>query len=546
MQVRSIDLDYGIVRVENPEITSIKQNLSSNSSEFSKTYDVRTSLYWITRGTCNLFELESNSYGPTYGPYGTSNSCSLHSWCESSDQMVTQFPDVTNFTCMCKGGYQGNAYLRDGCQDVDECKDQYYKKYCSRGCVNTLGSFICKRPNKKAKIAMIGVGSGVGTILLLLGLWRVYKEIKRRNKIKLKKKFFKRNGGLLLQKQLSSGEEGNVEKTKLFTSKDLEKATDRYNKNRILGQGGQGTVYKGMLTDGRIVAIKVSALVDEDNIEQFINEVVILSQINHRNVVKLHGCCLETEVPLLVYEFVPNGNLFQYIHEINEEFPLSWDVRLRIATEIASALSYLHSAASMPIYHRDIKSTNILLDEKYKAKVADFGTSRSIAIDQTHLTTRVSGTFGYLDPEYFQSSQFTEKSDVYSFGVVLVELLTSEKPISSTRSEELRSLTTYFMVASKERRLLDIVDAKVRKEGGKEEITRVANLAKRCLNLSGRKRPTMREVTVELEGIRMPNGESTISKQYEEDEYDITEHIMPFETTSTSRACSDAHPLLFE
>ncbi|KAM7481400.1 hypothetical protein LguiB_005983 [Lonicera macranthoides] len=404
-------------------------------------------------------------------------------------------------------------------------------EYCSRGCVNTFGSFICKRPNKKAKMAMIGVGSGVGKILLLFGLWRVYKEIKRRNKIKLKKKFFKRNGGLLLQKQLSSGEEGNVEKSKLFTSKDLEKATDRYNKNRILGQGGQGTVYKGMLADGRIVAIKVSAKVDEDNIEQFINEVVILSQINHRNVVKLHGCCLETEVPLLVYEFVPNGNLFQYIHEINEEFPLSWDVRLRIATEIASALSYLHSSASMPIYHRDIKSTNILLDEKYKAKVADFGTSRSIAIDQTHLTTRVSGTFGYLDPEYFQSSQFTEKSDVYSFGVVLVELLTSEKPISSTRSEELRSLTTYFMVASKERRLLDIVDAKVLKEGGKEEITRVANLAKRCLNLSGRKRPTMREVTVELEGIRMPNGESTISEQYEEDEYDITEQTMPFETT---------------
>ncbi|KAM7481409.1 hypothetical protein LguiB_005992 [Lonicera macranthoides] len=314
---------------------------------------------------------------------------------------------------------------------------------------------------------LAGVGSGVGTILFLIGLWRFYKEIKKRNKIKLKKKFFKQNGGLLLQKQLSSSEEGNVDKSKLFTSKELEKATDRYNKNRILGQGGQGTVYKGMLTDGRIVAIKVSEIIDEENIEQFINEVVILSQINHRNVVKLHGCCLETEVPLLVYEFVPNGNLFQYIHEINEEFSLSWDMRLRIATEIASALSYLHSAASIPIYHRDIKSTNILLDEKYKAKVADFGTSRSIAIDQTHLTTRVSGTFGYLDPEYFQSSQFTEKSDVYSFGVVLVEILTSEKPISSTRSEELRSLTTYFMVASKERRLFDIIDAQVLKQGGK-------------------------------------------------------------------------------
>ncbi|KAM7478100.1 hypothetical protein LguiA_026313 [Lonicera macranthoides] len=382
---------------------------------------------------------------------------------------------------------------------------------------------------------LAGVGSGVGTIFLLLSLWRVYKEIKRRNKIKLKKKFFKRNGGLLLQKQLSSGEEGNVEKSKLFTSKDLEKTTDRYNKNRILGQGGQGTVYKGMLTDGRIVAIKVSTIVDESNLEQFINEVVILSQINHRNIVKLHGCCLETEVPLLVYEFIPNGTLFQYIHEKNEEFPLSWDVRLRIATEVASALSYLHSATSLPIYHRDIKSTNILLDEKYRAKVADFGTSRSIAIDQTHLTTRVSGTFGYLDPEYFQSSQFTEKSDVYSFGVVLVELLTSQKPISSTRSEEMRSLITYFMVALKEKRLFDILDAQILQEGGKEEITRVANLAKRCLNLSGRKRPTMREVTVELERIRIPNSASTINELVEEGEYDIIELIVDSEISSTSR-----------
>ncbi|KAM7481446.1 hypothetical protein LguiB_006029 [Lonicera macranthoides] len=490
LQVLSISLDSARVRVEKPLITSINQNFSSNSSDFSKTYN-SNALDWTISGNCSLDE-----YGSVY----TSDSCSLNSQC-------ILYESDTQFYCTCQSGYEGNPYFPNGCE---------------------------------------GVGSGVGTIFLLLSLWRVYKEIKRRNKIKLKKKFFKRNGGLLLQKQLFSGEEGNVEKSKLFTSKDLEKATDRYNKNRILGQGGQGTVYKGMLTDGRIVAIKVSTIVDEGNLEQFINEVVILSQINHRNVVKLHGCCLETEVPLLVYEFIPNGTLSQYIHEKNEEFPLSWDVRLRIATEVASALSYLHSATSLPIYHRDIKSTNILLDDKYRAKVADFGTSRSIAIDQTHLTTRVSGTFGYLDPEYFQSSQFTEKSDVYSFGVVLVELLTSQKPISSTRSEEMRSLTTYFMVASKEKRLFDILDAQILQEGGKEEITRVANLAKRCLNLSGRKRPTMREVTVELEGIRIPNGASTISELVEEDECDIIELIVDSETSSTSNVCSDVHPLSFE
>ncbi|BFG31205.1 hypothetical protein CerSpe_174780 [Prunus speciosa] len=237
------------------------------------------------------------------------------------------------------------------------------------------------------------------------------------------------------------------------------------------------------------------------------------------------GCCLETEVPLLVYEFIPNGTLSQYIQEQIEEFPLTWDIRLQIAIEIVGALSYLHSASSFPIYHRDIKSANTLLDEKYRAKIADFGTSRSISIDQTHLTTCVHGTFGYLDPEYFQSSQFTEKSDVYSFGVVLVELLTGQKPISAvtgSSEEERRSLFTYFITAMQEDRLLNIVDARVLEEASETEIQVVANLARRCLNLNGRNRPTMREVTSELEAVQMSRKPS-ISAQQNSDGVDFVE-----------------------
>ena len=141
-----------------------------------------------------------------------------------------------------------------------------------------------------------------------------------------------------------------------------------------------------MLIDGKIVAIKKSKVIDEGKLEEFVNEVIILSQINHRNVVKLLGCCLKTKVPLLVYEFIPNGTLSQYLYDQNEEFSATWDMRLLIATKVAEALFYLHSAASTPIYHWDIKTTNILLDDKYRAKVADFGTSRSIVVDQTHLT----------------------------------------------------------------------------------------------------------------------------------------------------------------
>ncbi|KAG2711382.1 hypothetical protein I3760_04G073400 [Carya illinoinensis] len=217
-------------------------------------------------------------------------------------------------------------------------------------------------------------------------------------RIKRKEKFFKRNGGLLLQQQLFTNmNKVNVQNTKLFNSKKLERASNRFSADRIIGHGGQGTVYKGMLADGRIVAIKKSNVIDEEKLQEFVNEVVILSQINHENVVNLLGYCLETEVPLLVYEFIPNGTFAQYLNGQNEEFPPTWDMHLQIAIKVAGAVFYMHSAASSPIYHRDIKSTNILLDEKYRAKVVDFGISKSIAINQTHLSTLVHGTFGYVD-----------------------------------------------------------------------------------------------------------------------------------------------------
>ena len=337
---------------------------------------------------------------------------------------------------------------------------------------------------------------GTGILVLSIG---VYKLIQKRKDKRRKEKFFKRNGGLLLQQQTSNGEHA-TQTTRMFTAIELEKATDQYNGNRILGRGGQGTVYKGMLPDGKIVAVKKSMLVDESQIESFINEVFLLSQISHRNVVKLLGCCLETEVPVLVYEFVSNGDLSRFIHNENYEFPTFWSIRLQIATEVAGALAYMHYATTIPIYHRDIKSSNILLDEKFRAKLSDFGISKSVLGDQTHLSTLVKGTFGYLDPEYFQSNQFTEKSDVYSFGIVLVELLTGKKPIYSIGPGESRSLAT-LILSTDEGLLLENVDSRVL-DGPKEQLLAVAKLSKRCLNLNGNMRPTMKEVATELEGIR--------------------------------------------
>ncbi|XP_061339684.1 wall-associated receptor kinase-like 1 [Gastrolobium bilobum] len=407
----------------------------------------------------------------------------------------------------------------------------YGDPYITGGCVAISGFFDTNSQARKR--AIVGVLSSIGSIILFFVLWLLHKVVRKRMIKKRKEKFFKKNGGLLLQQRMSSGEV-NVDQTILFSLKELEKATDNFNTNRVLGKGGQGTVYKGMLVDGRIVAVKKFKV--EGKVEEFINEFVILSQINHRNVVRLLGCCLETEIPLLVYEFIPNGNLFEYLHDENEVLPMTWDMRLRIATEIAGALFYLHSLTSQPIYHRDIKSTNILLDEKYRAKVADFGASRIVSIEATHLTTVVQGTFGYLDPEYFQTSQLTEKSDVYSFGVVLVELLTGKKPISSTISEETKSLASYFVQSMEENRLFDIIDKRVTMEGDKEHIIAVANLGNRCLELNGRKRPTMKEVTLELEEIRRLDRKSNAQQNPEEIELAGIQDYQPWAEYSTSNS----------
>jgi serine/threonine protein kinase len=421
--------------------------------------------------------------------------------------------------------------------------------------VNLPGWFDCQ-PKKPEQLKRVIQGVLIGSALLLFafGIFGLYKFVQKRRKLIRMRKFFRRNGGMLLKQQLAR-KEGNVEMSRIFSSHELEKATDNFNKNRVLGQGGQGTVYKGMLVDGRIVAVKRSKAVDEDRVEEFINEVVVLAQINHRNIVKLLGCCLETEVPVLVYEFVPNGDLCKRLHDESDDYTMTWEVRLHIAIEIAGALSYLHSAASFPIYHRDIKTTNILLDERNRAKVSDFGTSRSVTIDQTHLTTQVAGTFGYVDPEYFQSSKFTEKSDVYSFGVVLVELLTGEKPSSRVRSEENRGLAAHFVEAVKENRVLDIVDDRIKDECNMDQVMSVANLARRCLNRKGKKRPNMREVSIELEMIRSSHYDSGIHIEDDDEEDDQAMELnfndtwevgatAPASMFNNASPTSDAEPLV--
>ncbi|GJX86137.1 wall-associated receptor kinase 2-like protein [Tanacetum coccineum] len=195
-----------------------------------------------------------------------------------------------------------------------------------------------------------------------------------------------------------------------------------------------------------------------------------------------------------------------FVHHIHHRLGgmswLSWENRLRIAAEAAGALAYLHSETIMPIIHRDVKSTNILLDDNYTAKISDFGASRLVPLDHEQVTTLILGTLGYLDPQYYHTSQLTEKSDVYSFGVVLAELITGKKPIGADRINEEKNLATYFVNSVKENRLYEIVEPRLLREGTLEKLHTLADLVKRCLSLQNQDRPTMKEVAMELDGLK--------------------------------------------
>ncbi|XP_047306632.1 putative wall-associated receptor kinase-like 16 [Impatiens glandulifera] len=423
------------------------------------------------------------------------------------------------YFCNCSSGYRGNPYLVNGCYDIDECMSASNPCNLNADCKNSMGNFSCsckkgfegdglscipKIEGNNSKILIIALSVTIGLLVLVVACSWLYWIQRKRKIIKLRENFFNQNGGLLLQQKLSQHESSSRDQTiKIFTIEDLKKATNNYSEDRVIGQGGFGTVYKGVLTDDRVVAIKKSKISDESQTEQFVNEVIILSQINHRNVVKLIGCCLETEVPSLVYEFITNGTLSQRIHDDDSAFPLlTWDMRLKIAADTAEALAYLHSAASIPIIHRDIKSANILLDDMYTAKVSDFGASKLVPADKTEIATLVQGTFGYLDPEYFFSNQLTEKSDVYSFGVVLVELVTGEKALSFERPEKHKNLAMHLVCAMNEGRLIEILDSKIVNKESLDQMRGVANLAQRCLRMSGVERPSMKEVAMVLEGLK--------------------------------------------
>ncbi|KAK4786951.1 hypothetical protein SAY86_010784 [Trapa natans] len=290
-----------------------------------------------------------------------------------------------------------------------------------------------------------------------------------------------------------------------FTLRDLELATNRFSSGNVLGEGGYGVVYKGTLINGTEVAVKrlLNNLGQAE--KEFRAEVETIGHARHKNLVRLLGYCIEGTQRMLVYEYANNGNLEQWLHgSVHQNAMLTWEARMKVIFGTAKALAYLHEAIEPKVIHRDIKSSNILIDDEFNAKVSDFGLAKLLDSGESHITTRVMGTFGYVAPEYANSGLLNEKSDIYSFGVLLLEAITGRDPVDYGRPANEVNLVEWLkmMVASK--RAEDVMDPNLEVKPSTRVLKRVLLVALRCVDPEADKRPKMTQVVRMLEADDHP------------------------------------------
>lgn len=407
---------------------------------------------------------------------GTCN-CSRHAVCK---KIVS--PDGSDgHRCACKNGFDGDGYkASSGCRNREGSSGCNPTKYFSGDCGGT------------GRVGVL-VGAVVVGASLIVCIGLIICFIRRRtisrSRSRVNRQFCEAKGITI----------------PIYAYKEIEKATNGFSDKQRLGTGAYGTVYSGKLHNGEWVAIKrIKHRSDgENNIDQVMNEIKLLSSVSHSNLVRLLGCSVDKDEQILVYEFMPNGTLSQHLQKERGN-GLPWPVRLTIATETAQAIGYLHTVMNPPIYHRDVKSSNILLDYSFKTKVADFGLSRLGIMESSHISTAPQGTPGYLDPEYHQNFHLSDKSDVYSFGVVLIEIITGLKALDFSRRHNEVNLASLAVDRIKRGCLDEIVDPFL--EPNKDQwtfssINKVAELAFRCLAFHSEMRPSMSEVAGELEQI---------------------------------------------
>ncbi|KAL8100495.1 putative receptor-like protein kinase At5g18500 [Apium graveolens] len=290
-----------------------------------------------------------------------------------------------------------------------------------------------------------------------------------------------------------------------FTLRDLEVATDRFSKENVIGEGGYGVVYQGRLPNGSLVAVKKIFNNLGQAEKEFKIEVEAIGHVRHKNLVRLLGYCIEGTQRMLVYEYVNNGNLEQWLHgSMRQQGCLTWEARMKVILGTAKALAYLHEAIEPKVVHRDIKSSNILLDDEFNAKISDFGLAKLLGAGESHITTRVMGTFGYVAPEYANSGLLNEKSDVYSFGIVLLEAITGRDPVDYSRPADEVNMVDWLKVMVGSRRSEEVVDQSMETKPSRTALKRALLTALRCVEPDSEKRLTMGEVVRMLESEEYP------------------------------------------
>ncbi|RCV38907.1 hypothetical protein SETIT_8G180000v2 [Setaria italica] len=404
--------------------------------------------------------------------------------------------DVRNglwYRCKCSDGYAGNPYVDGGCQNIDECKLlKSDPETDGSKCVDTDGSYKLKcnfgrigskcRPVFSATVAAVSATMVASLLLVLLR-----KEHKRR----VRSGFFDKNGGEIMKSM-------NIN---TFTELQLEKITNHY--DTPIGKGAFGKVYRGTTHKNLRVAVKRSIVegMKPSHDHDLVNEIAIQFQVSHANLVRLIGCCLETDVPMLVFEYVSNGSLYNVLHCGSTPRVLPLSARLDIAIGSAKALAYMHSHGGRSLVHGDVKTGNILLGDNLTPKVSDFGSSKLESIAR-HANWCVMGDMSYIDPVYIKTGRFTQKSDVYSFGVVLLELITRK----TARYGNNNSLPVDFVKSCKEdgngRKMYDrdiiFSDGDAHSHRCVECLDQIGMLAVRCLKEDRDERPSMAEVVEEL------------------------------------------------
>ncbi|GFZ09527.1 leucine-rich repeat protein kinase family protein [Actinidia rufa] len=372
---------------------------------------------------------------------------------------------------------------------------------------DSYGYFAGHRKSSNTGI-IIGAAAG-GSVLLLLALLVGIYAFRQKRRAEIADK--QNNPFAAWDPRKDSGDVPQLKGARSFSFEELKKCTNNFSDDNVIGSGGYGKVYKGVLHRGQLVAVKRAQRGSMQGGLEFKSEIEMLSRVHHKNVVSLVGFCFEHDDQMLVYEYIPNGTLKESLSG-KSGVQLDWTRRLRIALGAARGLQYLHELANPPIIHRDIKSNNILLDERLTAKVADFGLSKLMGDpEKGHVTTQVKGTMGYMDPEYYMTQQLTNKSDIYSFGVVMLELVTARQPIEKGKYI-VREVKQYMDKTKLLYNLQEILDPSILVTPLKG-LEKFVDLALSCVEDAGAERPPIGDVVKEIENIMQiaglnPNADS--------------------------------------